>query len=179
MVAIALTVAALLGLSPGSAARLPAGAEYELKAAFLLHFAQFVEWPQEGSRESICLGVLGRDPFGPALDDLAGETIQGRKLVVRRSERIDTLKGCEFIFIARADRTRTAEILAVIANDPVLTVGETDGFARMGGVINFFLEGRKLRFEINPEAARRKGLRLSSQLLSLGRLVSDDPAGEN
>lgn len=179
-VAICLPLAAVFGLAVGSGAQSTPAAEYELKAAFLLHFAQFVEWPQGETGESICLGVLGRDPFGSALEELAGgETIHGRKLVIRRSAHIESLKGCDFIFIPRADKAKTAELLGLIADGPVLTVGEIDGFARMGGVINFFLDGRKLRFEINPDAARRRGLKLSSQLLSLGRLVNDDPGREN
>lgn len=176
---ICFALAALLGLADGSRAQ-PTAPEYELKAAFLLHFAQFVEWPQGKARDSICLGVLGRDPFGSVLDQMAGgEAIRGRKLVIRRSAHIEGLKGCEFIFIPRSEKAETAELLALMADRPILTVGEINGFAEMGGVINFFLDGRKLRFEINPDAARRSGLKLSSQLLSLGRLVRDESRSEN
>lgn len=153
--------------------------EYDVKAAFLFRFAQFVQWPDIQGRKSICVGVLEPDPFGAALDEVVdGESIQGRKVVVRRSAEVEGLRGCEIVFIGRTARNRTAEHLASIEEGPVLTVGEAEGFAHMGGVINFFVEGQKLRFEINPAEARRRGLKLSSQLLTLGRIVNIDPPGE-
>jgi hypothetical protein len=149
--------------------------EYEVKAAFLYRFAQFVEWPNSAFSTAdapVAIGVLGDDPFGAVLDQLVqGEIIHGRKVVVRRSSGIDDLKTCHVLFVSKSEKDRTPQILGALANAPVLTVGEIDGFAGRGGMINFYIQDNKVRFEINPDAARRCGLKISSKLLGLGRLV--------
>jgi len=102
--------------------------EYELKAAFLFHFLQFVEWPQH-SGASICVGVYGDDPFGPALDRMVrGETVQGRSLVIRRADQIQSLHDCEVVFIGRSQKTKVAEFLEALHDASTLTIGEVEGF---------------------------------------------------
>ena len=156
--------------------------EYQLKAVFLFNFIQFVQWPDAVFPEPgtpIRIGVLGDDPFGQALDEaVRDETVRGHKLVVLRSRRLEDLQDCHLLFIGKSEARRIGEILAQIDRRPVLTVGETDGFARNGGIIAFFSEGNKVRFEINPVSAQRQGLKISSQLLGLGRIVAaDTPQG--
>ncbi len=149
--------------------------EYQIKAAFLFHFAQFVDWPGNafaGPAAPLCFGILGEDPFGAALDAAtSGESIRGRPVIVRRSQRAADLAECHLVFVSRSERTRVADLLVELAPHPVLTVSEIEGFGSAGGSINFVLETNKVRFEINPTAARSRGLRISSELLSLGRLV--------
>jgi hypothetical protein len=155
--------------------------EYQIKAVFLFNFAQFVEWPAEAfaSEEApLCFGVLGDDPFGAALESVvSGESVRGRKLIVRRARRAEDLEGCQLLFISRSERARLGEILAELEGAPVLTVSEIEGFGRRGGVINFYLEQNRVRFEINPEAAREDGLRISSELLNLGKIVVAEQRG--
>jgi hypothetical protein len=175
--------ACALALAPPEAAAQPAvSKEYQVKAAFLFNFVQFVEWPAAAFTNSaapICIGVLGDDPFGPALDEtVRGETVRNRKLVVERSRRLEDLKDCQLIFISKSETERIPGILDELGPTPVLTVSETPGFAQRGGIINLYLAGNKVRFEINAAAARRKGLRISSELLSLGRIIQPEPVGE-
>lgn len=148
--------------------------EYQLKAAFLFNFTQFVEWPPEAFKASdapFCIGILGSDPFGGALDQVVqGESIHGHKLVVRRSENVEELQDCQMVFISKSEKQRAGEVLAKLNGKPTLSVGEIDGFTSHGGIINFFLQGNRVRFEINPAAAQREGIRISSQLLSLGKI---------
>ena len=155
--------------------------EYQIKAVFLFNFAQFVEWPAEAfaSKEApLCFGVLGDDPFGVALESVVrGESVRGRELIVRRARRAEELKGCQLLFISRSERARLDEILAELEGAPVLTVSEVEGFGRRGGVINFYLEENRVRFEINPEAAEEDGLRISSELLNLGKIVLAEQRG--
>ena len=150
--------------------------EYQLKAAFLFNFVQFVEWPPEafaGPDAPVRIGVLGDDPFGPLLEQLVqGETVRGRKLTVERPKRSDDLKKFQVLFVCPSEKGQFDQILAGLRGSPVLTVSEVEGFALRGGVINFYLQGNKVRFEINPDAAQRGGLRVSAQLLSLGRIVA-------
>jgi hypothetical protein len=149
--------------------------EYQIKAAFLFNFAQFIEWPAgtyATTNTPFSIGILGDDPFGAALDDtVQGETIANHKLVVRRSQQIADLADCQMIFVSKSERKHLAEILSALDSRPVLTVSEVEGFARNGGGINFYLDGTKVRFEINPDAAQNDRLKISSQLLSLGKIV--------
>lgn len=156
--------------------------EYQIKAAFLFNFLQFVEWPASTFPEAdtpVCIGVLGHDPFGSALDEtIRNETIHNRKLLVQRSRNVEDLKRCHLLFISKSEKDKIQKILNQVYPGAVLTVSEVDGFARRGGILNFYLEGNKVRFEINPAAAERENLKLSSQLLSLGKIISAQPPKE-
>ncbi|MDB4793600.1 YfiR family protein [Methylacidiphilales bacterium] len=150
--------------------------EYQIKAAFLFNFAQFVQWPATAFPETdapFCIGILGDDPFGDVLEDMIqGETINHHKLVVHRSARFEDLEDCQLIFISKSEAAQLPDILSKLDSKPILTVSEIDSFAENGGAIDFYLQGNKVRFEINPSSAQRCGLKISSQLLSLGKIVA-------
>jgi hypothetical protein len=157
----------------------PVAQEYQVKAVFLFRFIQFVEWPKgipQTPDTSVCIGVLGDDPFGSALDEVVkNEIVHSRKLAVRRSSQPDDLKACALVFVSRSEQSRMSSVISSLGSAPVVSVSEAPGFARLGGIINFFLEGKKVRFEINPSAAKKHGLRISSELLKLGRIVESEP----
>jgi hypothetical protein len=165
---------AMVGV-PLPARALPPTPEYEVKAAFLYNFMQFVEWPETAfaaAEAPVCIGVLGDDPFGSALEEIVrGETVGDRPLVVHRSREVTDLIECQVVFISKSEEGRMPALLDALEPRPVLTVGEVAGFARSGGIINFYLEESRVRFEINAKVAQRQGLRMSSQLLNLGRIV--------
>ncbi len=152
--------------------------EYELKAAFLHRFASFVTWPPAAFPEAdtpVTIGILGKDPFGEILDRaVEGETVENRRFRIIRSGTIEKLKDCHILFVCASESERTIRILDGLAGLPVLTVGEFPRFAGDGGVVNFYLDGNKVRFEINPDAAHRAGLKISSKLLKLGKIVEDE-----
>lgn len=163
-----LLVASLTLLSPLS----PAGEaenqlEYQVKAAFLFNFLKFVEWPPAAPDSPWVIGVLGRDPFGGALDStVRGKTVNGRKVDVRRYTKASDVKDCNILFIGRDDYERTG-----IPTQPgLLTVGESSGFLKAGGAVSFYVEDDRVRFEIRPASARSAGLHVSSQLLKVGRV---------
>lgn len=153
--------------------------EYQLKAAFLFNFAQFVKWPADSftsSGEPFYIGILGDDPFNGALEQtVQGETVDKHKLIVRHSQNLESLEDCQLIFICKSEASHIEEILTKLDSKPILSVSEVGSFAREGGIINFYLQGGKVRFEINPESAQQKRLKISSQLLTLGKIVQ--PAG--
>jgi hypothetical protein len=173
-------VAVLLLSGLAASAQSPVSREYRIKAAFLFNFARFVEWPSGAPAPPgapLRIGILGADPFGTALDDIVqGESIQGRPLRIVRSPRLADLRDCQIIFVSPTEAGRMNEIIADLRGTHALTVGDADAFATEGGMIGFYLEGNKVRFAIDVGAANRAGLRISSQLLRLGKIV-DGPSG--
>jgi hypothetical protein len=165
--ALALAVVAAL---PGSAQDAPL--EYRVKAAYLFNFTKFVEWPagamSEGAPFTIC--VAGNNPFDTALEEtIRGETASGRSLQSRPAEGSET---CQVLFVPHD--VDPVPLLKRTRMQPVLTVGESPDFLRLGGIINFVRDGGKVRFEISQEAATRAQLRISSRLLRLAR----EPVGK-
>jgi hypothetical protein len=181
--ALAAAATALWILPAAAAPRAAASAElpeYSVKAAFLYHFAQFVEWPSDtaGAPSTLTIGVLGDDPFGDQLDRVAlGKTVGGRTLSVRRLAAPEEAARCDILFISTSEAGRLSEILARLGGAPVLTVGEADRFARRGGMIGFFFEDGRVRLEVNVKAAEAARLRVSSKLLSVARLVKQGSEG--
>lgn len=161
--------AALLGPA-GAGAQSPKELEYEVKAAFLYNFTKFVEWPPEAfpnDRSPIVLCVVGDDPFGRSLEALVrGETVGGRSLAIDRRAAGD-LRPCHLMFVGESERGRYSQVLAGSEDRDVLTVGDAPGFLEAGGLINFTVEGGKVRFAINQAAAERSRLKISSKLMRL------------
>lgn len=178
------SVLLLLLLATGA----PAGAnarsdlEYQVKAAFLFNFAKFVEWPAdafETPQAPVAICVLGQDPFGESLDHLVrGETVNGRRLVVRRPRQFLEVRDCQIVFLAGSESGYQNQILSALEGASVLTVGEDEGFLTDGGVIRFLLEQNRVRFDINLIAAETNRLKLSSKLLRLARSVQPPQPGQ-
>lgn len=151
--------------------------EYQVKAAFLFNFAKFVEWPADAfasSQAPFVICVLGEDPFGPMLDaTLAGKTMGTHPVLLRRIKEHSDARRCHIVFVSSSESRNFAAVVDSVRGFAVLLVGDTDGFAAAGGSIEFTLEGNHVRFLINPDAAQRAGLMLSSKLLMLARIVHD------
>jgi hypothetical protein len=151
---------------------------YEVKTAFLFNFAKFIEWPASSfatlqSPFTIC--VLGQDPFGNVLDaTLQGKVIQDRPLAVRRLKDKSEARSCQIVFVSTSESPHVADIVGTVQGTNVLLVGEANGFAASGGTIEFILEDSHVRFAINTDAANRSGLKFSSKLLALAKLVHDE-----
>lgn len=154
----------------GAAAQPPS--EYQVKAAFLLNFTKFVDWPESvfASPEvplSIC--ILGEDPFGAELDKIVeGEAVNSRRLSIQRVRRLP-LPACQVLFVGREEKD-IPKILAA-AHPGVLTVGEGERFLREGGMIALVIDNRRVRFDVNQPAAATAGLQISSKLLNVARNV--------
>jgi hypothetical protein len=155
--------------------------EYSVKAAFLFHFAQFVEWPPEtfkdaGSRLVYC--TIGEDPFHGSLDAaLDGKTIGARAFYVRHLKQPSELQVCHVVFLGDKGKKMLPAVLDLSKGYPILIVGESDHFVQDGGTIGFCLEENKIRFEINLEAAQKARLKISSRLLALAKTVVGGPRG--
>ena len=149
--------------------------EYEIKAAVLYNFARFTEWPATAVPDSpdvFVIGVLGTDPFGDILDEVAAtRTVGDKRIVVRRFATLDEYTPCHILFVAASERARMAAVIEKLRDAPVLLVADTAGFAQAGGTVDLVVEENKVRFEVNPVAAERAGVKISSKLLRLARIV--------
>lgn len=147
---------------------------YQIKAAFLYNFVNFIEWPSGAFSDKtspIILGVLGEDPFGIFLKPAEGKTVKGRKLIIKRFEAFEDFELCHILFISSSEKENMKHILAKLNRFGVLTVGDTQGFTQSGGIINFIRVENKIRFEINLDAAKAGDLEISSKLLNVARII--------
>jgi hypothetical protein len=148
--------------------------EYAVKAAFLFNFAKFVEWPDDAFADRaspLVLCVLGEDPFGDALGFLKGKTANGRPIVIRYAATLEELDRCHLLFVSSSEKPNLPKILQVTKSRSTLTVGDMEGFARAGGIINLVKTENRVGIEINLEAAQRTRLKISSKLLALAKIV--------
>ena len=159
-----------------------ASEEYRVKAAFIFHFAQLVDWPPEkatGTDNSLVLCTLGQDPFQGLLEGtVAGKAIGNRVLRVRHLGQPEEMQACQIVFLGRAQSKRIPTLVAILHQAPVLTVGETAGFLDAGGMIDFLLEDNKVRFEVNLDAAESADLKIGSRLLVLAERVVGEGHGK-
>ena len=149
--------------------------EYLIKAGFIYNFAQLVQWPTGAFAQAdspIVIGIFGTDPFGGIIDRVVENKKLGeRSLIVKRLKRGASVKDCNILFVSASETPHLDEIIQSTKGMPILTIGETPGFAVRGGIINLTLEGNKVRFEINIDAAKQANLSISSRLLALARIV--------
>jgi hypothetical protein len=178
---IALAAGVLLALSVAASPAPMAGdspsLECQVKAAFIYNFAKFVEWPDDAGSAGgapLTLGVLGEDSLADALDGMVrGKKVGDRILQVRKFKSLESLEPCQVLFIAPSEEARLPKILARIRQAPILTVGEGRRFGQEGGMVRFLMEDHKLHFEIRIDLAERAGLKISSKLLALAKVIRD------
>lgn len=177
---VALATLILLAGAPFASPQGGQPTEYQLKAAFLFNFAKFIEWPEKsfgspGAPFTVC--VIGQDPFGSALEvSLLGKTMGSRAVQIMRFPNPTTLaeaRHCQIVFISASERIRFHEVIESLNNVDALLVGDADGFVASGGTIEFVVEDNHIRFAINPDAAVRSDLKVSSKLLALAKIVHD------
>ncbi len=171
--------------------------EYKIKAAFLYNFLKTVDWPKEttsDTNEPMIIGIIGKEQFGDALEPIKDKTVKGKKVVVKRFEGlsqvnkdrengkteskidINGLRKCHLLFVCSSEQKTFREIIESVKAHPVLTVGETQNFLEVGGIINFIPKAEKGEFEINLAAAEHTRLKISSKLLRIAnRVIEEKP----
>lgn len=158
-----------------AAAQGDSAGEYELKAAILYNLTRFVEWPPTAypsPQAPTILCILGRDPFGESLSSMVSKQAHnGRPVQIRHVRNDKEVGGCHVLYISSSERKQVVQILSTAAGSHVLTVGEIAQFAARGGMIQFGLEDKEVRFDVNLDVALRAGLKISSRLLVLARVV--------
>lgn len=150
--------------------------EYEIKAAFIYNMLQFVEWPagELSAHENMAVCIYGKNPFGASLDSIESKKVWGKSLLLRKIGNLQQIRHCQIIFISSSEKNVLPVILNTTRGLPILTIGDTEGFSEQGVIINFFMaDNNKVRFEINKEALRMAGLKISSHLLKLSRITRE------
>lgn len=167
------TVLCVTLVSSATSARQPS-LEYDIKAAFVLNFVRYVEWPAARRTPPLRVCTLQPNPFGDQLAALvSGEQWQGGAIDVQTITDVRGGTGCHLLYVPRAATGRFISALGALAGRPILTVGEHERFLEQGGMIRLFLDENRVRFSINQRAADTAGLAISSRLLRLARRVID------
>jgi hypothetical protein len=166
--------------SPKALSQNEEGVGYPVKLAFLYNFTKFVEWPAGSYRDArapLAICIVGHDPFNPDLEgELRTRTVGSHPVEVRTLRPNDALSVCHIVFVPVSEKDQD-RILRDLNGSSALTVGETDGFAVRGGIINLTVEDNKVHFEVNQLAADRAGIRISSKLLSVAKIVKEQDQG--
>ncbi|HEY3930567.1 MAG TPA: YfiR family protein [Candidatus Koribacter sp.] len=176
-IALLLLLTAVLLLSPIVVVAQPPATptETQVEAAFLFKFGSFVTWPNPAPNNTFAICVLGRDPFGPALDSIVkGESLDGVPFSVRHIGEPSEASACRIVFVSSSEQERVRPLLTELAKLPVLTVADMPHFNDRGGMVQFVLENGRVRFEVNLTSAEKSGLTLSSQLLKVASAVKRD-----
>jgi hypothetical protein len=177
-VVLAFCLVLVHAFTPGGAAgQQDSAGEYAVKAVMLYNLTRFVEWPTSAypdAQDPTGLCILGQDPFGDSLASIVSkQAANGRRTEIRHISNDKEIRGCHVVYISSSERKSMAQILATLKGASVLTVGETAQFAVRGGMIQFILDEKQVRFQINLEAASEADLKISSRLLVLARIVKE------
>ncbi len=172
-------IATLLAARACAGAETPAPSEHQVKAAILCNLAKYVDWPLASFSQTnspLVVAVLGEDNFGDDLRRMAQDkTINGRKLLLKRLTSGEDVKSAHLLFIGASEKKRLPDILEKLRDTSVLTVGESDAFTQLGGMINLATKDRRIRLEVNLAAAERAHLEISSKLLRISDVVHGKP----
>ena len=172
--------------------------EHQIKAVFLYNFAQFTDWPKDKIAEpnTIIIGLLGEHPFEDAFDPVKDKTVRNNRLIIKDlgkfrqsfpkddagklqfANYIEQLRKCHVLFICDSERENFKAIIDAIKGYGVLTVGETEDFLEVGGIITFIPRTEKPVFEVNLNACEREGLKISSKVLRLARKVISEKSAD-
>ncbi len=172
--ALSVLVFAGMGISRHADGGLSSDREYAVKAAFIYNFAKYVEWPKNtfhDEKQPLVIGILGEDPFGSFMDVIGDKTAQGRGILIKRMTRLREVEKCHILYISPSERDRLEQILGHLGDEALLSVSDMRGFIKGGGMIHLMLHQNKIRFAINPRAAERTGLHISSRLLELALYI--------
>jgi len=151
--------------------------EQSMKAGFVYNFALFAEWPAKvfkDIRSPLAICIAADKATVQVFEPLTTKKILGRSVAVHAFGDNATRYPCHIIYIDSKNKAEAAELLHLVSGPGVLTIGDLEGFCQLGGIVNFYHENNKLRFEINTDAARRADIKLSSQLLKLAKIVKEE-----
>jgi hypothetical protein len=178
--AVGIAVSVVAGLSAATQPPRPVTLS-EVEAVYLYNFGKFVNWPAEAAPQSAPFSIctLGSDDFKGALDAItSNESLQGRRIVVRHLGSIASAEGCQILFIGPSENARLNSDLSAVKVKPILTVSNLPAFLERGGMIQFIVQDKRVRFAVNLAPALEAHLTVSSELLKVALAVQGKPAEE-
>lgn len=153
-----------------------------IKASFLIKLSNFVKWTDESNlttkKKQLRLCIVGKNPFGSILTLINKEGVLEEDIVIKQSVSYEEMNKCHILFIASSEQSNLEEILKKVSYFPVLVVGDTEGFIQRGVDVNFKKINNRINFEINIDAVKRKGIKISSELLKLALVTYEDKTYE-
>lgn len=173
---ILMLLSSLFSIACSSVQAQAARSEYELKAAFLYNFVKYIEWPAHAIAENdpITIGFLGQDLFTTNAVKLGGQSVNGHAIkIVRFASIDDDFSKCNMLFVSASEKEHLKPIFSAVSGKYIVTVGETEEFTNLGGMINLIRDQQKIHFEINVDAAKRAELNIKPALLNLAKIKHD------
>ena len=156
-------------------AEAPSAGAPEIEAAFLVKFTSYVKWPMgtfSRSDASVVIGIFGRDPFGSFINTIARSyTTNGRHVEIRRCTDLVQLPACNIVFVAASAMGRLEKVVVAVSGQPILLVGDSPGFLDRGGMMNFVMVHKKIRFDISRKNCKKANLEISSKLLKVAHAL--------
>ena len=154
----------------------PSASEYSTKVVLLERLSRFVEWPTESTQSEVggpfLIAVVGQNPFGDELDAyFLTHKVKGRPVSVRYYRGARDLGPCDLLFISSSERHRLTELLQQVAKKPILTVGDSEGYAARGVMVNIVREQEHLGFEVHLAAAKAAGIQMNSAFLQVAKKI--------
>ena len=151
------------------------GTAAEIKAAMMIRFIGFIEWPASDAAQAadraINIGIMDEDGLSRAVEMLEGHRVNNRKVHLVRPESPADALNCQILYMSAPMHAKYPEILQAAAEAPILSIGETARFIDSGGIMRFYRKKQHIRFEISVSAAAAANLRISAELLEIARLV--------
>jgi hypothetical protein len=145
--------------------------EYQVKAAFLYNLARMVEWPNESDSAPLVMCFMGEDVFGNTTDGISNKTIRNRPLTFRKNVALRDVEICHILYIGPSERSNTAGITRALGNRAILTVSDMNDFTDRGGMVTLTRDNERINIEVNLKKAEKTGLKISSRLLTLAKIV--------
>jgi hypothetical protein len=176
-----LLVVCLLGLCPPGQAVTGQSSEFKLKILFVFKFLKFTVWPGNRNKGKIVVGVIGETPLAAGVAEVPNAKVGDRPVFInvipkwsnsRNEAQTKLLAECHALYICASARAHTKQIMAQLRGKSVLTIGEDSQFLEEGGVFNFFIDMKKVRFDANQRNAKASKVKISSKLLHLSRRVA-------
>jgi hypothetical protein len=177
LVAVGALLLTLTSLVAPGAAPAPQDAEYKIKSAFLYNFAKYTQWPATAFPRQgtpLVLAVVQHQKFAKAVSaSLSSKSVRNRKIIVRTYDEVRNLELPHILFVGSLNAADWRQVVRKCEGRPVLIVGDAPEIVRTGGMIRFYIDRKKVRFEVNPKVAQEAGLQISSQLLKLAKIVKE------
>jgi hypothetical protein len=152
--------------------------EDQVKAAYIFNFTKFTTWPESSfanPKSPIIIGIYEKDPFGVLIDELVkDELVKGRSIVIKRIKRGEQISPCHVLYVHRSNKIDPDEILTSLRGEGVLTLSDIDDFTKKGGIVKFYQDDGKMKFEVNAQEVSRSGITISSRLLRLAEMCCEE-----